>query len=68
MPTVATIFKRARVVPRAARALAGCQPGPPGERAGVAQFQQLQRSDVAAEEHTGVRQHLLVVAEVEHQP
>jgi AhpD family alkylhydroperoxidase len=37
-------------------------------QAGVAQFQQPRGSDVAAEAHTGVRQHLLVVAGVQHQP
>ena len=46
----------------------GCQPGPPDERARVAQFQQLQGSDVAAEKRTGVRQHRMVVAEVQGEP
>jgi hypothetical protein len=48
------------------RLFTGCQPGPPDERAGVAEFQQHQGSDGAAEEHTRVRQHLVVVAEIQH--
>jgi hypothetical protein len=47
---------------------AGCQPRPPGERAGVAEFEELLSANVAAEEHTGVRSYLLVVAELKHQP
>jgi hypothetical protein len=41
---------------------------PPGERSAVAEFQQDTGSDVAAQEHTGVRHDLMVVAEVKHQP
>lgn len=50
------------------RAHARRQSGPHGERVGVTQIHELQGPDVAAEEHTGVRQHLLMVAEVQHQP
>jgi hypothetical protein len=44
------------------------QPVPPDERAGVAHFQQLQGSDVSAEKRRGVRQHLIMVAEVQEEP
>jgi hypothetical protein len=53
---------------RSIRGRDGSQPGPPDERACVAQFQQLQGSDVAAEERTGVRQRRMLAAEVQGEP
>ena len=49
------------------RAGARCQRRARDERTGVAAFQQHTRSDGAAKETTGVSQHLVFVAELEHE-